>query len=220
MGNGYTIPARDAIDQLVQRLEQYDRRISESEMFTGAEIAETVRTLQELVDGLIEQTEVNVTGGVTAGGNGSFGGTLTATGAIYNPHGLANPVTSGYFAAYINGDARIGRTVSSRRYKQNIKTWRPDTQAFFALRLVTYRLRTAVGESGVEAPVEWGLIAEELVDLGLDWLVIFIDGKPEGVAYEKIGLALLPIVQEQEARIRALEEQVAALVADRGIAGG
>lgn len=218
MGNGYKAPPSDPIDALIVELREIKRRLSEVEMFTGAEIAETVRTLQELIDGILEQTEINVTGDITAGGNGGFGGTLTATGAIYTPHGLANPVTSGYFAAYINGDARIGRTVSSRRYKQNIKTWHPDTQAFFALRLVTYRLRTAVGESGVEAPVEWGLIAEELVDLGLDWLVIFIDGKPEGVAYEKIGLALLPIAQEQEARIRALEEQVAALVADRGIA--
>lgn len=42
MGNGYTLPAADSVDQLMQRLREFERRVSEVEMFTGSEISETV----------------------------------------------------------------------------------------------------------------------------------------------------------------------------------
>ena len=78
---------------------------------------------------------------------------------------------------------------------------------------MTYRQIAAVDEFGDDAPVEFGLIAEELVDLGLGWLVLTIDGRPEGIAYEKIALALIPIVQDHESRLAALERQFARNVA-------
>jgi hypothetical protein len=144
------------------------------------------------------------------GGDATIGSTLNVAGASYFPHAYANPVTTSYFAAYLNGDNRLGRTVSSRRYKSHIEAWNPDVQAIFALQLVTFRLKAAVEEMGSDAPIEWGLIAEELVELGLDWLVIFVDGEPEGIAYEKIALAMLPAVQDHERRIARLEELLVA----------
>jgi len=140
-------------------------------------------------------------------GSASVSGDINLTGDLYTPHGLATPVTSGYFAAYINGDGRLGRTVSARRYKRDITAWAPEKQAIFALQLVTYRLKSNVLTMGDDAPVEVGLIAEELVALGLGWLVLYIDGEVEGIAYEKISLALLPVVQDHETRM--LEQEAA-----------
>ena len=157
--------------------------------------------------------------GNTVSTNGLSTGSATVTGDInlggdlYTPHGLATPVTSGYFAAYINGDGRLGRTVSARRYKQDITAWAPEKQAVFALQLVTYRLKSNVLSMGDGAPVEVGLIAEELVALGLSWLVLYIDGEVEGIAYEKISLALLPVVQDHETRMLEQEAATASLSA-------
>lgn len=155
--------------------------------------------------GTVQGGTVNSTGNMNVGGALGVAGNINLTGDLYTPHGLATPVTSGYFAAYINGDGRLGRSVSARRYKQDIKAWSPNLQAVFALQLVTYRLKSAVTELGDAAPVEYGLIADELVALGLGWLVIFTDGEVEGIAYEKIALALLPVVQDHERRLDALE---------------
>jgi len=148
---------------------------------------------------------VDVAGGLTTGGH------ITPQGHIFLPN--AAPASSGYVALYRNGDGRVSVSPSSRRFKKEIKAWSPDLQAVLAMQLVTYRLKAAIyGDAG--APVDVGLIAEDLDALGLEWLVFYDDdGLPLGVHYERVALALLPAVQElaaeaqdHEARISALEE--------------
>lgn len=145
---------------------------------------------------------------VSAGTTMTSGGDITSTsGTFWSIFALNNPVVSGYFALYVNGDGRFGRTVSARRYKQDIQTFSPAFQAAFALQLREFRLKQAVEEMGDAAPVEHGLIAEELLDLGLDWLVLYgSDGQVEGIAYEKVALALIPAIQEL-ARVQADHEE-------------
>jgi hypothetical protein len=92
---------------------------------------------------------------------------------------------------------------SSRRFKKDIAALSPDKQAILAMQLVQFRYRVAVDE---DQSLQVGLIAEDLHDLGLEWLVEYDDeGRPSGVRYFRIALALLPIVQDHEARIAALE---------------
>lgn len=63
--------------------------------------------------------------------------------------------------------------------------------------------------------LQHGLIAEDLDALGLDWLVDYgEDGQPEGVRYDRIALALLPVIQRQEQRIAAIEAHLDALGGD------
>jgi hypothetical protein len=163
---------------------------------TGASVA---------VTGAASSATVSATGDVTAA-NVQLGN----NGTVYSLYALNNAVTSAYFALYVNGDGRFGRSVSARRYKQDIASWSENMQAVFALRLVTYRLRTAVAEYGNAAPIEVGLIAEELEAVGLGWLVLYIDGQVEGIAYEKLALALLPVVQDHEARLLKVEAWIQA----------
>lgn len=146
-------------------------------------------------------TNITATHAITAGDD------ITSTnGTFWSLYALNNPVVTGYFALYVNSDGRFGRTPSARKYKQDIANFSPSMQAVFAIQLREFRLKQAVNELGDSAPVEHGLIAEELVDIGLDWLVLFgPDGEPEGIAYEKVALALIPVIQDHERRIAELE---------------
>jgi hypothetical protein len=127
---------------------------------------------------------------------------------ILTPSGRANPVTNGYVAAYINQDGRIGASASSERYKTDINTW--DTaaalKAIYALRLVTFRYKEHVELDGDGAPIEHGVIAEELIAAGLDWLVFYDElGQPQGVHYDKLALLAIAAYQDIDARLRKLE---------------
>jgi hypothetical protein len=56
------------------------------------------------------------------------------------------------------------------------------------------------------------VIAEELIAAGLERFVYFDDkGQVEGVAYEKMALALIPVVQSQSARLDAVEARLSKL---------
>lgn len=53
---------------------------------------------------------------------------------------------------------------------------------------------------------EMGLIAERVEDAGLGWAAFYdADGRVEGLNYEMIGIALLPVVQRLITRVAALE---------------
>ncbi len=186
------------------------------------------------------------------GKNLGTSGDLFANGSVYT-YG-STPVTNQYVAAYINGDGRIGKSASTRRYKQDIEPLTPAqiqaiTAAIYQLQLVTFRYTDVILELGwpmrareveiapavvdpdtgdeiqpqqtgiiVEPDADWeppaptreiGLIAEDLHVAGLEWLVFYDgDGLPEGIHYERIALALLPVLQDHEQRLLALEERV------------
>lgn len=92
---------------------------------------------------------------------------------------------------------------SSARFKKEIKSLTPDKQAILAMRVVQFRYKVSVTQ---DQTVQTGLIAEELHELGLEWLVEYDEsGAPYSVRYYRIALALLPVVQDHEARIAALE---------------
>lgn len=55
-----------------------------------------------------------------------------------------------------------------------------------------------------------GVVAEDMVDAGLDLFVHFEDGEPESVLYDRIGPALIPIIRRLRDRVDALEQQLGA----------
>ena len=103
---------------------------------------------------------------------------------------------------------------SSRRYKQDIEAADLDPDAVLGIRPVTFRDIASVEKSGVDAPVNFGVIAEELHDLGLgDLLVTYKDGEPDAVKYDRIGLALVPAIKRQAEQIADLTARLEALEA-------
>ena len=144
---------------------------------------------------------------------------------------------SGSANVYITGNKVLGRSTSSRRYKDNIETIPRERyeNALLSLDFRTWQAKAEIAEHEEflawreENPMcptperfmevsddgpgwEAGMIAEELYDAGLDFLVPLDHyGRPESVNYDRIGPALIPIVREQRDRIEALESRLEAL---------
>lgn len=118
---------------------------------------------------------------------------------IYVPNAFG--ASTSYTVAYINGDGRLARGTSSRRFKANV---RPVdlTKLGDVLQLapVTFTWRASVDPN---RPADLGLIAEDVAEVA-PWLVVERDGQPEAVRYEMIGLALLPVVKALAAEVAQL----------------
>lgn len=141
---------------------------------------------------------VNATGNVN-GSTGVFPAGVTSTG-VYN--NLVS--TGGYKVQYINVSGQMGYVPSSRRFKQDIVDAPDVKSAALAIQVVTFRYIQAVEELGDDAALEWGVIAEDIHALGLNWLVDYDeDGKPLGVKYERLALAMIPVIQDHENRLKA-----------------
>jgi hypothetical protein len=106
-------------------------------------------------------------------------------------------------SVYIQPDGTMGNSSSSERYKQDIEARDVPDEAVAALGVVEFAWRPDVVEG---APREVGLIAEAVEAAGLGWLVRNDDeGRPDGVNYEMLALALVPVVQRLLIRVAALE---------------
>jgi hypothetical protein len=110
----------------------------------------------------------------------------------------------------VTGQIQLMINVSSARYKKDIRE-APDFYKILDIKPRIFKYRQQVDEYGDSAKDHYGLIAEELYNLDLDYFVDFgdeDDGLVEAVAYDKISVALLPIVKNLKERIERLEEQL------------
>ena len=124
-----------------------------------------------------------------------------------------------FYAVWVGNDGgfHFGRNVSSIKYKENVVTHSVVPANVLALRPVkydrkaTYRYPEDADGSRLEGPAqkiegaknEFGLIAEE-VALTLPEIVTRYGGEIDGVRYDLLGVALLPVVQAQQAQIDKL----------------
>lgn len=116
-----------------------------------------------------------------------------------------------YRVLYVNSAGLIGWVSSSRRQKKNIKPASVDPAAVLGLQLVTFLYKAMPDDLG-RGELQHGLIAEDVDALGLTWLVDYgAEGQPEGIRYDRLALALLPVIQQQAARLADLEARLTAL---------
>lgn len=120
-----------------------------------------------------------------------------------------------------DGGFHLGRNVSSIKYKENVKDAALDPQAVLKLRPVVYdrkpTTQSPVGVDGepVEGPDqqfpgakgELGLIAEEAAPL-IPGAITRFNGEIDGLRYELLPVYMIPLLQQQQARIDALEAAV------------
>lgn len=180
-------------------------------MTTGFAVGGTGPATNHLATRGYVDTAVAGVGGVDstarATANAAKAGYLDA--AVY-----ARTLGGSYRVAYVGSDGTLGWVSSSRRHKKNIKPAAVDPDAVLSMQLVTFLYKVEI-DTGRLAELQHGLIAEQLDELGLDWLVDYgEDGQPEGVRYDRIALALLPVLQRQEQRITAIENHLDALGGD------
>ncbi|WP_067201874.1 tail fiber domain-containing protein [Microbacterium sp. XT11] len=136
-------------------------------------------------------------------------GNFAATGRVDMPN--LSAVTSGYVAMYKNGDGRVGISPSARRFKKDIRDRAYTLDDALAIQVRDYRLRASVFGSN-DAPVEVGVIAEELIDAGLSEFVAFDEhGEPLSVHYERLALVALGALRDTAAQLDLIRHRLDAL---------
>jgi hypothetical protein len=135
---------------------------------------------------------------ITSGGNGFFNEALTCPG-VYNQTNTGR-------AVFVASNGVLGIGSSSERFKENIVDADVDVDSALKIRVRNFNYKP---DFDSDNSVQIGVIAEELVELGFDEFVYFDDeGNADGVAYEKLALALIPVVQSQAARLDAVEARL------------
>ncbi|MEU5403707.1 tail fiber domain-containing protein [Streptomyces sp. NPDC005963] len=144
------------------------------------------------------------------------GETIAWANGSKRPHNNAASGGGTWYAVWVEGDGTFCRNTSSIRFKKNVRDVEVNPDGVLSLRPVVYDRKDTVNEDGSAKEGrtdEVGLIAEEVEAAGLDWLVTYLDGEVDGLRYDLLGVALLPVVQHQATTIRALTERLEALEA-------
>jgi hypothetical protein len=157
---------------------------------------------------------LGLTGGISAGGGiASTGGAVSASGDLSaggNVYGANtyNQTNTGR-AMFVASNGLFGIGSSSRRFKENIVDAELDADAVLKIAVRKFNYKKSFDQA---MPESIGVIAEELEALGLtDFLFYNEDGQVDGVAYEKLALAVLSVVQVQQSKLVELEARVSRL---------
>lgn len=168
--------------------------------------------MSQVPTGNLDQSRVTGTWSkpVAAVGAISSTGDATVGGIIRSPVTYSNPITTSFRSVWVTSvDGQLGYNLSTRRAKQDIESAIIDPETVLLLRLVWFRYIAAVEAEGDDAEVYLGLIAEEVHDLGLTWLVEYDEeGLPCGVKFHLVAMALLAVAQNHEERLMQLESRV------------
>ena len=103
----------------------------------------------------------------------------------------------------INSAGQLGVLLSSSRYKQDIQAITGDSRKVYALRPVMFHYKTAA-----DGPLQYGLIAEEVVKVFPDLVTYNAEGVVQGVCYEALTPLLLKELQEQHRQVIAQEQKL------------
>ena len=179
---------------------------------------------------------INASGNITASGTvqGNVG---RFNGGLYSNDARNFVVQSNYAASWIDINGHFGISPSTRRYKRDIEEWvGEDVEKILALRPVKYHLdiperrilqydeegQVITDENGDpviittypafrdedDAPMRTGFLAEDLIDAGLEELVVFDrDGLPASINYaEYVVVCQLALRWLNERRIEQEKE--------------
>lgn len=117
---------------------------------------------------------------------------------------------------YVAPDGALLRSTSASKYKTMIERSHSLDYGERLLSLPTATWidkaesrRYASGESDMKPVTHFGMIAEDLAAAGLEMLVSRgQDGELEGIQYDRIAPALLPVIKKLQDRIKKLEERL------------
>lgn len=108
----------------------------------------------------------------------------------------------GIYTVKIDNNGVLYQQSSSRRYKEHIESLSSRAESVLQLRPVSFQWK----ESGIN---DIGLIAEEVEKLVPELVIYNEQGQPDGVKYDLVPVYLLGVMQQQQATIDHLNEQVA-----------
>ena len=86
-------------------------------------------------------------------------------------------------AVFVNSTGKLGTTVSSRRFKEDIKLMDHTSEAILALKPVTFHYKKEFDSTGI---AQFGLVAEDVEKVNPDLVVRDKEGKPYSVRYDQV----------------------------------
>ena len=138
-----------------------------------------------------------------------IGDNLPAESACYIG-GIYNQATSNGFTVLVNSTGKLGTTVSSRRFKEEITPLDQASELLFALKPVSFRYRKEIDPVGVR---QFGLVAEDVEKVNPDLVGRDAEGKPTAVRYDQVNAMLLNEFLKEHQKVEKLEATVASLAA-------
>lgn len=170
--------------------------------------------------GTITGVSVSVSGGYIEAPFGTvFGSTVTGGDWLYadgrfNSIGTYNATVSSAANLFISSNGNVARSTSSLRYKTDVQDLDLGMMAL-ELQPRTWIDKREYEENGnsAEGLTRFpGFIAEELHDLGFNSLVIYNEqGQPEAISYDRMTVAIIPVLKQQQTLIEQLTARIEAL---------
>ena len=106
----------------------------------------------------------------------------------------------------INSANKLGTTVSSKRFKEDIKPMDKASEALLALKPVTFRYKKEIDPAGIS---QFGLVAEEVEKVNPDLVVRDKEGKPYSVRYDQVNAMLLNEFLKEHRKVEELKSTAA-----------
>jgi len=131
--------------------------------------------------------------------------------------GIFGQGAPGGTTVFVASDGKLGTSVSSLRFKENIKPMDRVSEAILALQPVTFHYKKEFDPAGT---AQFGLVAEDVEKVNPDLIVRDKEGKPYSVRYDQVNAMLLNEflkahrkIQELEANDAGQQREIKALIA-------
>jgi hypothetical protein len=129
------------------------------------------------------------------------------SGNIYGNAISASPRT-----VLCNADGTIGTSVSSIRFKENLRPYTDPANKILELQPYIFDYKLEIQEEDCSDPNgrlnQFGMIAEHLHDAGLNHLVHYgPEERVDSINYQMLSVELLGVIKNLDARIKVLEER-------------
>lgn len=122
------------------------------------------------------------------------------------------PEGSGSFSLTIGTNGRLYRTASTRAVKTDIEDYLVNPRTVLDMKPRTWRSKHEVAENPECSNWQVGFIAEELDELGLTGFVEYDHNeRPVSIAYDRLSVAMLAVVKDQDRRLNEIEARLAVL---------
>ena len=141
-------------------------------------------------------------------GSGAFTMRISNTANLYGQGTGGAPTLD----VLVNSNGTLVAPSSSIRFKENINNLNIDYKKVLAIQPVTFQYKDdSEVSNGVERVIEYGVIAEQVEEVGVSELVNYKDGLPFAVPYSKMPIFLLEVCRKQEEIIQDLLTRVGEL---------
>ncbi len=146
-------------------------------------------------------------------------GRVALDGQYVHSYPTYNKTTSAGANVYVADDGALVRSSSARKYKTDIQ----DTDNDYGNKLIEFTPQKWIDkaekkryeedpENNKKPGYYYGLIADDLDAAGLDMLVNYgAEGEVEGINYDRLAVALLPVIKSLKDQVASLKEQIKAL---------